>query len=182
MIVVNFFAGPGSGKSTSAAYLFARLKNFGLRAEMAREFAKDLIYEGREVQLSRNQLLVTVGQYAKLKDLEASGCDIAVSDAPLMQGLVYNKAAYADEFEALIKKINAEFDNVNVFIERVKPYQKFGRQQTEAEATALDIQTWHHAHPLHIAAQGTEQGQEYIVERVIHFPAIKNLLDKVGTN
>lgn len=40
-LVVNLFGGPGSGKSTGAAYVFARLKMLGYNAELVTEFAKD---------------------------------------------------------------------------------------------------------------------------------------------
>ena len=33
-LVVNLFGGPGSGKSTGAAYVFARLKMLGYNAEL----------------------------------------------------------------------------------------------------------------------------------------------------
>lgn len=33
MIVINFFAGPSSGKSTTAAYVFSQLKLNGISCE-----------------------------------------------------------------------------------------------------------------------------------------------------
>lgn len=44
MIVVNLYGGPGVGKSTGAAYVFARLKEAGVVAELVTEFAKDLTW------------------------------------------------------------------------------------------------------------------------------------------
>lgn len=44
-LVVNLFGGPGCGKSTTMARLFADLKTRGLNVEMVSEFAKDLVYE-----------------------------------------------------------------------------------------------------------------------------------------
>ena len=41
MIVVNFFAGPGTGKSTHAAMLFAKLKTMNINSELIQEYAKD---------------------------------------------------------------------------------------------------------------------------------------------
>ena len=45
MIVVNLFAGPGSGKSTTCAGVFSKLKLIGINCEMALEYAKDKVWE-----------------------------------------------------------------------------------------------------------------------------------------
>ena len=46
--VVNLFAGPGSGKSTTASGLFHLLKLDNKKTELVTEYAKDAIYEQRE--------------------------------------------------------------------------------------------------------------------------------------
>lgn len=51
-LVVNLFGGPGSGKSTGAAYVFARLKMLGYNAELVTEFAKDKTWEKNETALA----------------------------------------------------------------------------------------------------------------------------------
>ena len=40
-LVINLFGGPGCGKSTTMARLFADLKARGYNVEMVSEFAKD---------------------------------------------------------------------------------------------------------------------------------------------
>src|SRR6185295_3102403 len=148
MKVVNLYGGPGAGKSTAAAFLFAQLKNEGIKTELAREVAKDFIYEGREVQLARNQLLITALQYAKLKDLEHTGCEVAITDSPLGLGIVYSKKEpYYQELWQLVTKLSNEFENINVNITRVKPYQKFARMQNEEEAKKLDHELYLAGYP-----------------------------------
>ncbi len=44
-LVVNLLGGPGSGKSTTAADVFARLKWQDINCELVTEFAKDLVWE-----------------------------------------------------------------------------------------------------------------------------------------
>lgn len=44
MIVVNFFGGPGAGKSTTSAHLFSLLKMSEINCELVTEFAKDLTW------------------------------------------------------------------------------------------------------------------------------------------
>lgn len=136
MLVINFYGGPGAGKSTMAASLFVKLKNLGYKAELSREVAREWIYEGKEIQLERNQPLLTATQYGRLKDLRANQCDIAISDSPLQLGKVYCSNA---DLHAMIDQRDAEFENINVFVTRTKPYVKFGRIQDDVDAArAID--------------------------------------------
>ena len=47
MIVINFFGGPNSGKSTQAAGMFHRFKIDGYNAEHVNEYAKMCVWENR---------------------------------------------------------------------------------------------------------------------------------------
>ena len=44
-LVINLFSGPGVGKSTTAAMVFAKLKMNGVDCEMALEFAKEKVWD-----------------------------------------------------------------------------------------------------------------------------------------
>ena len=164
MIVYNFFGGPCSGKSTTAAYIFARFKNKGIHVELAREVAKDLIWEGRAVQLQRNQFLVSALQYSRLKDLKENGCEVAVTDSPILTGLAYaDNLRYKYELEQLLRKVIVEFDNVNVFLNRSSPYQKFGRSETEVQAMVID-QKLRELTGMAMSFPGNEEGQQRLFE------------------
>lgn len=41
-LVINFFGGPGCGKSTMASRLFSELKSKGVKCEYVTEYAKDV--------------------------------------------------------------------------------------------------------------------------------------------
>lgn len=45
-LVINLFGGPGAGKSTFCASVFADLKWRDINCEMALEYAKDRVWEG----------------------------------------------------------------------------------------------------------------------------------------
>ena len=143
MYILNLFASPSSGKSTTAAYIFSQLKmHTEKKVELVGEYAKELIYRGNEVQLS-NQIYLMGNQYRKLKDLERNGIEICISDSPLSMQLAYCKhLSYYPELAALSNKLNEEFNNINIFIKRVKKYQGYGRTQTEEESDKLAKEIW----------------------------------------
>lgn len=68
MLVVNFFGGPGSGKTTNALKLAARLKSStDLNVQCITEFATDLILSGQRDLLSdpRYQIWIAICQMKK---------------------------------------------------------------------------------------------------------------------
>ena len=89
MIVVNLYGGPGAGKSTGAAYVFSRLKEAGVVAELVTEFAKDLTWDHSRAIL--DQMFVFGTQYHRLARLELDGVQVAVTDSPLLLSVVYAK-------------------------------------------------------------------------------------------
>lgn len=139
MIVVNFFAGPSSGKSTTAAGVFSLLKLHGVNCEYVPEFAKDLTWENRHKTL-KNQLYVFAKQQHRLWRL-INKVDVVVTDAPLVQGLAY--IGYNQSLTQTIVDQFNEFENVNFFLMRTKRYNPKGRNQTEEEANDLDASIAH---------------------------------------
>lgn len=178
MKLINLYSGPGSGKSTTAAYMFAHLKRHNIKTELVGEFAKELIYLGNETQLV-NQVYIMGCQYRKLKDLQRHNIDIAISDSPLLLQLTYcRRKDYYEELSALVKKLNSEFQNINVFIKRNKPYQTYGRMQTEKEAKELDQVIWDSMDGnFHYVIDGDTLGAEELADAVLQI-ADEELLAK----
>ncbi len=133
-IVVNLFGGPGTGKSTGATAVFSALKKDGIDAEYVSEFAKDKVWE-RNGKVFQCQMYVTGKQLFKISRCIGE-VDVVITDSPVLMGVVY---AQDDEpLKAAIVHEAKQFDNVNVFLKRVKPYNPNGRFQTEEEAKKLD--------------------------------------------
>jgi hypothetical protein len=178
MKLINLFAGPGSGKSTTAAAIFSHLKRHNIKTELVGEFAKELIYLGNETQLV-NQVYIMGCQYRKQKDLQRHGIDVAISDSPLLLQLTYcQQKPYFKEMKELVHKLNGEFDNINIYIKRVKPYQTYGRVNTEYEAKELDKMIWDSMDgDFHYVINGDTDGMEYISEELLNV-ADKMLLEK----
>ena len=85
-----------------------------------------------------NQIWITSQQYKKLKDVSNYGVRLIITDSPLLLGLIYcNNVSYKAEFDDLLYKLNDEFENVNVFVRRVKKYNPSGRLQNETQSDEI---------------------------------------------
>ena len=136
MLVVNLFGAPGAGKSTGAAYIFSKLKMAGVNAELVTEFAKDKVWEESKA-VFQNQAYIFGKQYFRISRVQDK-VDVVITDSPILLSSFYaNDEVLGEEFDALIMKVFNSYDSMNVFINRVKPYNPSGRFQTEAESDEL---------------------------------------------
>lgn len=137
MIVVNLFGVPGSGKSTGAAYIFSKLKLAGINAELVTEFAKDKVWEDTKA-VFENQAYIFGKQSFRISRCEDK-VDVIITDSPLPLSIFYNKNKdiYGDSFNKFVMDVFNHYNNLNLFINRVKPYNPKGRFQSEAESNAL---------------------------------------------
>lgn len=136
LVVLNLWAGPGVGKSTTAAGLFNLMKLRGDRVELVSEFAKDLTYQ-RDYGTLENQLLVLSQQDARLRRLVGQVA-MAITDSPLPLALAYATPEYLPWLADTVVHAFGRYRNINILLKRVKQYQPFGRLQSEDEATRLD--------------------------------------------
>lgn len=139
MLVVNLFAGPGTGKSTGMAYIFSRLKMKGINAEIATEFAKDKVWEENK-GVFNSQIYIFGKQNFKLSRLK-NKVDIVITDSPILLTMIYsgeNEKEYKNELDNLVLKVFNTYNNYNVFLNRVKEYHQEGRFQNESEAKVID--------------------------------------------
>ncbi|AVH84960.1 hypothetical protein RsoM2USA_31 [Ralstonia phage RsoM2USA] len=135
--VINLYGGPGSGKSTTRALLFGLLKLRGMNVEEAPEFAKELTWEQR-VRMLSEQDFIFAEQHRRIRILTGHSIDAVITDCPLNLGLIYTPGDYFINFPKLVSEVYNSYNNVNVFIKRVKPYNPKGRNQNEADAKVKD--------------------------------------------
>jgi hypothetical protein len=134
-LVINLFGGPGVGKSTLCASVFAKLKIMGIDCEMATEYAKDMVWEESYKKLE-NQIYIFGKQHARVHRLLGK-VDVVITDSPLLNSIVYDKT----ENIALRKLVISEFwklNTLNFYISRKLDYEENGRVQTLKEAIEVD--------------------------------------------
>lgn len=139
-VVINLIGPPGTGKSTIASELFAKMKWMGLDVELVSEFAKELVWEQRD-ETFKNELYIFAKQHHRLFRLK-NKVDFIITDRPLILSLFYNKK-YGDDSEPfrniVLNEIN-KYDNFNILLQRTKPYVEKGRNQTELESNEFAIE------------------------------------------
>ena len=169
-IVVNLFGAPSAGKSTGAAYVFAKLKLLGIDAELSLEFAKEKVWEGDTEILNREGYVFKNQEHRLLRLLNK--VDVIVTDAPLLLTLAYrqNKENYS-QLDYYINKVFNCYDNLNFLINRVKKYNPNGRLQTELESNKKRndiIEVLNHYNVNYEECDGCESGYDRIVASVIN--------------
>ena len=78
---ISLFAGPGAGKSTSSAYLFAKLKEAGINAELVREYVKDWAWESRPI--GTFDQFYFLGKQIRRESMLMDKVDVAITDSPV---------------------------------------------------------------------------------------------------
>jgi adenylate kinase family enzyme len=137
-IVVNLTGAPGAGKSTGAATIFAELKKLGINAELVTEFAKDKTWEHNMTALNCQEYVF--GKQSYRLNRCRDDVDVIVTDSPLPLGLIYNTNPALDyHFEQVVMNVFNTYENINFFINRVKPYNPKGRNQTAEESDQLSL-------------------------------------------
>lgn len=172
-LVVNLFAGPGAGKSTGAAYIFSMIKMSGVDAEYVNEYAKDKVWEDNK-EVFKCQFLITGKQAYKI--LRCVGkVDVVITDSPIAIGAQYcQDNPYLKD--ACLYEFN-KYNNLNIFINRVKKYNPNGRHQTEEEAKKIDESTkqWLKDNKIdYIEVDGDINGYDKIVRNIMSKINIKD--------
>jgi ABC-type oligopeptide transport system ATPase subunit len=134
--IINLLGGPCSGKSTTAAGLFYRLKLSGHKVELVTEYAKDLTYEKRHMTLE-NQIYVFAKQLHRIERVKDQ-VDYVITDSPILLSCIYVKKDLPESFEQLVIDMWNRDDNLIFYMNRPKTYQEYGRHHTYEQAVQID--------------------------------------------
>lgn len=128
---LNIYAGPGVGKSSAMASLYAELKHCAVNVEMAPEYAKELVLLG----LDCDQEDIFAVQSRRISI--ASMADLLVTDSPLLQQLIYVESS---DLRSRIRAEYDRYDNVDVLLLRSSTiaYEPRGRYAELATALCVD--------------------------------------------
>src|SRR5574344_615107 len=142
-LVINFIGGQGAGKSTMASSVFSYLKWRNINCELCTEFAKDLVYENRQETFKDEMYIFAKQNHKLVRCIEK--VNLILTDRPLIMSVVYNQfygnpnnKVWNESYEKLVIDTFNSYDNINIFLNRVKPYDPNGRNETEAQAREFD--------------------------------------------
>ena len=159
-VVVSIFGGPGSGKTTAALDITARLKKLGFLADFAPEYAKEVVWDTKaplasEQERARAADLMNRGLetqqifFAQQKarvDRCLGQCDFVVTDSPGLIGMVclrppFDAAGRAALFEAMMRDFSSHHNFV-MAMRRGEAYEAQGRIESPKRAMAMDRATY----------------------------------------
>jgi hypothetical protein len=135
---VTFYGGPGTGKSTTNALVFGRLKQRGLNVEMSHEYAKDLVWEKRDGALGFQPYIIAK-QLWREKRLDGQ-VDAILTDTSTLFSFIYGTPdnGVTPAFKNwVIDEYRAE-NRLDFFLERdySREYDPNGRTQKTIEEAA----------------------------------------------
>jgi AAA domain-containing protein len=144
-IIINLYGGPGTGKSTSAAYLFYLAKHSNINAELVREYVKEWAWEGRTP--GPFDQLYFLGKQARKESMLYGKADLIITDSPVALCTYYSSKfgpkGLADGIALAVHEFYRDAQamghtHVHVWLNRSKPYNPLGRFQTADEAVEMD--------------------------------------------
>lgn len=138
---INLQGGPGSGKSTTAAFIFAELKKRGHSVELVDEYIKFWTYIPRSPK-GFDSLYIQAKQVHKEDTILRAGTDFIVSDSPVL--LQYFYALHHDTpakhpMWSVTLEIEKMYPSLNILLTREdSDYNELGRYETLKQAKVID--------------------------------------------
>lgn len=155
--------------STSAAYIFSRLKMKGVNCELITEYAKDKTWEKNYEALDCQEYIFGKQSYRMKRCRDK--VDVIITDSPLPLGIFYNTNPVLEKnYPALVLDVFNTYENMNYALLRNKPYNPIGRNQTQEESDAIGdrIQFFLEDNDIHYTlGLGEERFYDFIVDEVL---------------
>lgn len=133
--IINLTGQPSAGKSTLSHGLMYKMKMNLMNVEHVSEFAKDLTWDDNTQALS-NQMYVAGEQFQRIERLMGK-VEFIITDSPIILSIFYAPDKYPESFKATVVELYKQYDNMNYFVNRVKPYNPEGRVHSEEESEKL---------------------------------------------
>lgn len=144
--IINFFGGPGIGKSTQACGLYTEMKKNHMNVEYTYEFPKEVAWEGNISQL-KDQFFITANQHRNISRLYGK-VEYIIVDSPIILGCFY-ESRYGSDYPSshysmsglskFLWELFKQYDNINILLTRnEETYDPNGRLQKLEEAIDID--------------------------------------------
>lgn len=117
---INFYAGANAGKSGMAAWLFSMLKTYGVRCGYVKELVEEWAWQGRRPR-SFDQVFLLATQLHREDELLYGGCEVVVTDSPLLLSCSYGMMFDVPEWERLVKiacEFERRFPSIHIMLNR----------------------------------------------------------------
>lgn len=145
--IINFFGGPGIGKSTQASELFTLMKKSHMDVELTFEFPKMIAWE-ENYSAVKDQFYITANQHRNISRLYGK-VEYIIVDSPIILGLVYNgiygnkndypTSFYDNSFDYFILRLFKKYNNLNILLKRdEKTFNETGRLQNLEQSKQID--------------------------------------------
>lgn len=138
---INLYGGPGVGKSTLAAWLYASLKRDNFQVELVNEWIKSWAWQNIKPQ-GYDQVYVFAKQLRREEIILRQGISI-ITDSPLALQLAYSLKNFPHLFgplNSLLDLFELTYPAIDILLDRVLDleYQQEGRYHNQKEAIEID--------------------------------------------
>jgi hypothetical protein len=146
-LIINFFGGPGIGKSTQSSGLYTIMKKHHFDVELTYEFPKIVAWEENHSAI-KDQFYITANQHRNISRLYGKVKYIIV-DSPIILGTVYKtryntepqypSMFYDDTFDEFLLSLFKKYNSLNILLKRDDTtYDENGRFQNLQESKDID--------------------------------------------
>ena len=167
---INIFAGPGIGKSTTAAGVFYKLKKRGFSCELVSEYIKEKLWEEHN-DIVDDQIYIFAKQRHRLTALNGK-VNFVITDAPLFMQIAYKTDDLSFTYTDLVIEEFNKLNNINFYINMPTNWQfkKEGRLGDEERTFKFHNEIHENLHDLRVpfTAVNRDVAVAKIVEKIIN--------------
>lgn len=146
-LIINFFGGPGIGKSTQSAGLYTEMKKNHMDVELTFEFPKIVAWE-ENYSAIKDQFYITANQHRNISRLY-NKVEYVIVDSPIILGMIYKNRYndnpeypsmfYDESFDNFILSLFKKYNSLNILLKRDdSTYDENGRLQDLQESKEID--------------------------------------------